>query len=237
MADVVNTVAGIASIFNPAAGALVGLAGNLFKAFQPALQQKLTKEIDRRIKDPTISGPAAADIVSTLSQMIVSQAKVQTGETDDFMAVAKAATTPEIKAAIETQVNATLDDYVKMGNAVSTWDNALWAAQNVGKQTVSSIAIEEKKAGVYDMTRLLAWTGAMIASVGSGILLIAVVIQSMMWLFYKEAKGIDPVLLALAGPLLTLAFKGWSSILDYRFDGTKESSDQSKLMMGNMKRT
>ena len=236
VADPITTVAGIASIFNPMAGGLIGLAGNLFKQFQPVLQAKLTKEIDRRVKDPSISGPAAATLIGDLSNMVLSQAKVLTGESDDFKAVAKAATTPEVLQKIEASVAATLDDLIKAGNAASTWDQAMWQAQNVGRQTVSSIAIEERKAGVYDMTRLLAWAAVLIASIGSALLTVSIVVQSMSWVFDPTAKGIDPVLLALAGPLLTLAYKGWGTILDYRFDGTKDSTAQSQALVSAAQR-
>lgn len=240
VANPVETVAGIASIFNPAIGGVIGLAGQVFKAFQPALQAKVAKEIDRRVKDPTISGPAAAELVNGLASTVLSQAKVLTGQTDDFKAVAALTADPAQAAnlkLVEASVSAQLEDLIKAGNAASTWDQARWTAQNTGKQTVSSIAIEEKKAGVYDMTRLLAWAAVVVVTLISFLLVVAIVVQSMSWVFgAKEAKGIDPVLLALAGPLLTLAFKGWQAILDYRFDGTKDSTAQSQALISAAQR-
>lgn len=144
----------------------------------------------------------------------------------------------EVKAkALEAQALATIDALIKAGDKASQWDQAMWEAQNKGRQTVSTIAIEEKRAGVYDMTRLLAWAAVVVVTLISFLLVAAIVVQSMSWVFgAKEAKGIDPVLLALAGPLLTLAFKGWQAILDYRFDGTKDSTAQSQALISAAQR-
>lgn len=220
MANALEAAAGIASIFNPMAGGALGIAGKLFEAFSPVLQTKLAKEINRHTDDPSVG----QNIAATLAQTVVDQAKVLTGKPDAFDAVAQARQDPDVKAKLEASVESELTALQSAADKTVGYDQAYWDAQNKGKQTVSSIAIEEHKAGLWDMTKTLVKTACAIALIGSLILLAAIVYQSI-W-----AK-IDPVLLALAGPLLTITFGAIGIILAYRFDGTKDASLQTKTLM------
>lgn len=228
----IQTIAGVAGLFNPLAGGLIGLAGEIFKTFAPDVQKKLTKEINRHTDNPE----TGAQIIADFSKMIINQAKVLTGKSDDFQAAAAITSDPaqsenlkKIEASVEDRINSMKE----AGDKISVWDQALWDAQNKGRQVVSTIAIEEKKAGLYDMTALLARTGSYTVMGGTGLLLLTILYQSVAKYVFKapDAQGVDPVLIAFAAPLITMAYQGWKDIVAYRFDGTKESSDQSKALL------
>lgn len=225
MADTIETVAGITSIFNPAIGGVIGLAGNIFKAFSPMLQQKVAKEINRHTDDPAIGTQIAADLANT----VLSQAKVLIGESDDFKAAAAITADPahaEDLKKLEASVDSQVDRLSKAGDKATQWDQALWEAQNRGRQVVSTIAIEEKRAGLWDMTRTLVLIGGITASVIVGFIAFAIVYQS---LFRDD--GIDVGLVGLGGPLLMAAIQLWKDVFAYRFDGTKESTAQSQALI------
>jgi hypothetical protein len=225
MADAVDTVAGIASIFNPAIGGAIGLAGQLFKSFSPMLQEKAAKEINRHTDDPAVGTKIAAD----LATMLLSQAKVLTGKSDDFEAVAAITQDPsqaDNLAKLQTSLDAHLDKLMQAGDRSTQWDQALWAAQNVGRQTVSTIAIEERRAGLWDMTPTIVRLAGGTAAAMVLLITLAIVYQSL-W----GETGIDVGLIGLGGPLLMAAIQCWKDVFGYRFDGTKQSSDQSKALI------
>ncbi len=222
MPNAIETAAGIASIFNPLAGGIIGLAGNIFKAFQPALQEKIAKEVNRHTDDPQIGVQVASD----LANLVVSQAKILTGKTDDFQAAAAAVTQPENLAKLETSIDGEIERVSKAGDKASSWDQVMWNAQNVGRQTVSTIAIEEKRAGLWDMTRMLVMVGGGTASAIVLLIAGAIVYQSI-W----GKDGIDVGLVGLGGPLLMAAIQCWKDVFAYRFDGTKESTAQSQALV------
>jgi len=133
---------------------------------------------------------------------------------------------PEDKAAkakaLEAQALATIDALMKAGDKASQWDQAMWDAQLTGRNAAAERAQRER----WDMTPWLVWFAGIGTSICSALMLAAIVYQSI-WV----QKGIDPVLLGLAGPLLAITYAAWKSIFDYRFDGTKESTAQSQALM------
>ena len=170
------------------------------------------------------AGPAAPAVTALLNT-ILSQVAAQAGTTtaamqaDNKVAIAAVSTVQADAtklAAVEDAALAHLNAVGPLIDKMAQMDRELWKAQNEGKQVVSSIAIEEHRAGLWDMTRTLVTAAAAIALGGTAFFLGAILYQSV------QGK-IDTVLVALAGPLLAIAFGGWRSVLDYRFDGTKES--------------
>lgn len=213
MPSSLDSIAGLVSIINPAAGGVVGLAGKLLEMFSP----KTVAKIDAQL------GAKRTDVASEAATL-VEQAKVLTGKADGFDAVAAARADPTVMAKLEQTAEQRMDTLIKAADKTAGYDQSLWAAQNEGRRVVSSIAIEEHRAGLWDMTKTLVMTACAIALLGSLALLGAIIYQSVM-------KTIDPVLLALAGPLLTITFGAIGVILAYRFDGTKDASAQTKALI------
>lgn len=129
-------------------------------------------------------------------------------------------------AALERQALATIDALIKAGDKMTEWDSAKWAAELAGRDAASRRAIEERRAGGWDMTPWLVGTAGVATTLCSILLLVAIVYQSI-W----APNGIDSTLLGLAGPLLAITFAAWKAIFDYRFDGTKEGTEQSKALL------
>ncbi len=137
---------------------------------------------------------------------------------------------PETRAAkvqaLESQALATLDALLKAGDKMAEWDAAMWAAQLAGRQVASTIAIEERKAGLWDMTPVLVYGATILLGIVSIGLLAAILVQAM-----TGDRAINSALIGLAGPIWTGAVvSGFVSMVAYRFDGTKESTEQSKAV-------
>lgn len=129
-------------------------------------------------------------------------------------------------AALEAQALATLDALLKAGDKMAEWDAAMWRAQLDGRQASSSIAIEERKAGLWDMTPVLVWGATILLGFVSIGLLTAILVQAM-----TGEREINSALIGLAGPIWTGAIvAAFVSMVAYRFDGTKESTEQSKAV-------
>lgn len=128
--------------------------------------------------------------------------------------------------ALEAQALATLDALLKAGDKMAEWDAAMWAAQLAGRQVSSTIAIEERRAGLWDMTPVLVWGATILLGIVSVGLLAAILWQAM-----NGEGAINSALIGLAGPIWTGAIvAGFVSMVAYRFDGTKESTEQSKAV-------
>lgn len=222
--NTLNTVAGITSIFNPAVGGIIGLAGNLLKTFSPVLQEKVAKQIGKHT-DPATAAQVAGDFAT----MLVEQAKAFTGKADDFQAVAAITSDPSQAAnlqKLQENLDAKLTMMANAGDKSILWDQAKWDAELKGRRASSEIAIAERKAGLYDMTRLLVWFAGVTATVLVLTLTGAIIYQAV-----RDTGEISGTLVGLAGPLLAIALGVWKDIFAYRFDGTKESSDQSKALI------
>lgn len=221
--DLAMGIAGIASKLNPAAGIL-------FSAFAPLIKQQIAARVDKHSNTPGV-GDAIAE---SLSAAILDQAKKDTGKTDDLEAVAVARQNIAMVEAAQTAAVASMEERLKQLSPVLEksveYDKELWRAQLESKKATSAIAIEEKKAGLWDMTKMLVsntegqvWfiLVALAAGVGVG--------------FYKDEDSLAYAILTLAGPILGQIMKNKAQPNDYRFDGTKESSEQTKALTGIMR--
>lgn len=132
-------------------------------------------------------------------------------------------------AALEKQALATLDALLKSGDKMAEWDAAMWAARIAGRASASSVAIAEKAAGLWDMTPFLVKSLLiMLWGIAWGLL------GAIIYLIIDREKP-DPVVLtalfSMAGPIWTGAIvASVVAIVAYRFDGTKESTEQSKAV-------
>lgn len=215
-------------------GALLGMlnpaAGILFSAFAPMIKQKIVDGIDKHSNTPG-AGVAVAD---ALSEAILAQAKKDTGKTDDLEAVAVARQNPAMVEAAQQAAVLSMEERLKQLAPVLEktveFDKAKWQAELESKRATSAIAIEEYKAGLWDMTCTLVTNTegqvwfilvALAAGVGAG--------------FWYGKDAIAYAILTLAGPILGQIMKNKAQPNDYRFDGTKASSDQSKAVMDVMK--
>lgn len=228
LGKVLDVATMITSIFNPMAGGMLGLAGQLVRGMEPAIQGKLAKEIGRHVDDPATAAAVAGDIARTL----VSGAQAFTGAADPNVAVAQITANPaqaENYAKLAANLDAQLDRLTKAGDTSITWDERMWAAQDRGRGVVSSIAIAERQAGIWDMTRFLVMSLLIMLwgiawGLGAGILVVA--------FSSKPDAMVLTALIGLAGPIWTGAIvASVVAIVAYRFDGSKQGSDQTKALL------
>jgi len=128
------------------------------------------------------------------------------------------ATNAELVAQIERHAVNFLSDLAPVFDKLIAVDKAENEARIAGRQSASSVAIEEHKAGLWDMTRTLV-TSLLIMLWGIAWGLLGAIIG----MAFKEKP--DPTLLAaligLAGPIWTGAIVATvAAIVAYRFDGS-----------------
>lgn len=210
-------------------GGLLGMlhpaAGILFNVFAPALKQKLADKVDSASGTPG-AGQALAD---ALSEALLGSAREQTGKTDDLEAVAVARQNPAAVEAAQSAAVVAVEERLKQLAPVLAqsvdWDKQKWQAEREGRDAAADRIIKERQAGVWDMTRTLVYAASA--------LLIVLVLSLLGALITQAVTGthtLDSGLLGLAGPIFMAAVGAFGAIIAYRFDGTKESSEQTKAI-------
>ena len=208
----------------PMGGLLGSLLMSVIGGF--AKSQQVTSVVDK-------AGPLSP-VVTALLNTVLSQVATQAGTTpaamqaDDKAAIAAVSVVQADTAKMAAVEDAALTHLNAVGpliDKMAQMDKDLWAAQNAGKQTSSSIAIEEHKAGIWDMTRTVVMFAAGVLTVLVVALLGAVVYQSV-----TGDRSIDPGLLGLSGPIFMAAVTAWAAVIAYRMDGTKESHASAETM-------
>lgn len=218
-------------------GGLLGMlhpaAGILFNVFAPALKQKLADKVDGASKTPG-AGQALAD---ALSEALLGSAKDQTGKADELEAVAVARQNPAYVEAAQSAAVVAVEERLKQLAPVLAqtvdWDKQKWQAEREGRDAASKRAIAEKKAGVWDMTPFL---------VCSLLIMLWGIAWGLLYMIYETASKEEvnqmvlAALIGLAGPIWTGAIvASVAAIVAYRFDGTKESSEQTKALTDVMR--
>ena len=115
------------------------------------------------------------------------------------------------------------------------WDKEKWQAEREGRDAASERAIKERGAGVWDMTPFLVRSLLVILwGIAWGLL------GAILYLVIMKEEPNQMVLAALiglAGPIWTGAIvASVVAIVAYRFDGTKESSEQTKALTSVLRR-
>jgi hypothetical protein len=204
---------------------LFPLIQTLIGAFAPAAKAQIEPILTK-----SGGNPEAADSIVSAALGIIANltgTKQETLVADPKAAITAVSTVMadpvKLQAAEDTMV-AHFAALAPMLDKMAAYDQAVWAAQNLGRQTVSSIAIEEHKAGLWDMTEAIVKTLLAMLGVIAGGLLVAIV-----WLAVSGGADKNPAMLTalvgLAGPIWTGAIvASVVAIVAYRFDGTKDST-------------
>jgi len=216
----VTGVTGLLSLLHPA-------AGFLFQAFQPLIKEQLAAVVDKHSDTPGV-GQALAN---SLSEALLGSAMKETGKKDELEAVAVARQNPAMVEKAQIAATESLSERIKqlapLLDRTIDYDKAKWDAELASKKLTSQVAIEEHRAGLWDMTKyLVSFAGVMLCA------LIFSLIGALVFQATTGDREIDSGLLGIAGPILMAAVTGWLAIIAYRFDGSKQSSDQTKAVIG-----
>jgi hypothetical protein len=199
------------------------LLGMLVSVLAPVLRSKAEKVLGTEVGKP-------------LGDALINEAVRITGNTEKL----ESASSPEVAEAVQMEavaqvrqnkeLQAQLDDAAQdwftamkpVIDALAQMDLARWEAENKGRQVVSEIAVRERKAGIWDMTRtVVMFAGFMLGGL-TMTLLGAVAYQAT-----TGQRTLDSGLLGLAGPIFMATVLAWGAIIAFRFDGTKQSEAQS----------
>lgn len=195
------------------------LVSLLTSVFSPLIRAKVDKAL-------------GSDVGKPLVDNLLGMATQLTGKSDPLEAVAVARQNPAVVAQLEQTATDWFAQVAPMLEKLSQYDKDVWAAEIAGKQASSAIAIEERKAGVWDMTKTVVWFAAITLTVLVFALLGALIFQAV-----TGDKRLDSGLLGLSGPIFMAAVSAWAAIIAFRFDGTKDSSAQNAAMAAIATRT
>lgn len=191
---------------------LIGLAGELIKAFSPLAQEKIAATLDRHTKDPAVSQAVAKSLVDKAVEL--------TGVADPVEAVVVAKKDPAVVAAAE---RFTLDELEKLGPLVDrlhAMEKESWGAEEASRAAAADRARDE----AHDLAQPLLY--AALIAVGLFIVFICVVIG------IRVSQGKDPGT-ELWATLTGLV--GWSTamaqmIYAYRFGTSRQSAGKDVLI-------
>jgi len=197
----------------------LSLVSMLASVFSPMLRAKVESAVGTDVGKPLVDN-------------LLGMATQLTGKSDPLEAVAVARQSPQVVAQLEQSASDWFAQVAPMLDKLAQYDKDLWQAENEGKRTVSQIAIDERKAGLWDMTKTVVWFAAST--------LTALILALLGALIYQSVTGerqIDSGLLGLAGPIFMATVAAWGAIIAFRFDGTKDSSAQNAAMAAIATRT
>lgn len=211
----------------------MGIALPLLAQLIPQVLALFSSRAQATIVEKTGADPKlAADFMQSMIAQVGHSVSVPVvdKETATQAVAALTALPPEAQAekarALERQALATIDALIKAGDKMAEWDAARWDAEIKGKDAASERTLKERTAGLWDMTKML-----VINQEGQVWYLMTILLSLTAYALYKDKW--ETALSILAG-LTTIG--GWimkraSQPTDYRFDGTKESAEQSKALL------
>lgn len=180
--------------------------------FSPLIRAKAEKALGTEV-----GGALAKNLLAATQQV--------TGKADPLEAVAVARQNPAMVAKVEVAA----DDWFKQAapflDKLAEYDAQRWGAEITGRKASSEVAINERKAGLWDMTQTVVWFAA--------VTLTGLIFALLGALIYQATTGernIDSGLLGLAGPIFMASVAAWGAIIAFRFDGTKSSEAQSAAL-------
>lgn len=188
------------------------LVSLLTSVFSPLIRAKVEKAVGTEVGKPLVDN-------------LLGMATKLTGKADPLEAVAVARQNPQVVAQLEQSATDWFAQVAPMLERLAQYDRDVWGAENEGKRTVSALAIEERKAGLWDMTKTVVWFAA-----GTLTALILALLSALIFQSVTGDRQIDSGLLGLAGPIFMAAVAAWGAIIAFRFDGTKDSSAQNAAM-------
>lgn len=186
--------------------------------FLPAILQMIPSLIGivgKGSPQATSNQAAVQTIVDTFTKAVPTAVNTQ-------QAVEMAQADPTVKAqAVNTvlsdsTIKGMLDAVAPLLDKISQYDQQEWRAGIAGKDAAQARGAKDKE----DIAPLLAWSSVLLVSV---ILLALSVILGLQMYWTADHKP-DTTLIALIGPLLGVAFKVYSELFAYRFDGTPKSN-------------
>lgn len=199
----------------------LGLVQSLASAFAPAAERKISAALTDAGADPRIAPALVANVLNAISPNLATAAPAA-----QVSAVASAQADPATLKRAEQSALAFLDAVAPFLEQSAGFDQAKWTAEREGRDAAAARAIKERGAGLWDMTSVVVWFAATTMTGLVATLLGIIAMQA------TTGEGnINGALIGMAGPLFMAAVAAWTAIIAYRFDGTKESSEQTRAIL------
>jgi hypothetical protein len=142
---------------------------------------------------------------------------------------------PETQAvkvqALEAQALATVDALLKAGDKMSEWDAKKWDAEIRGKDAATDRTIKERLAALWDMTPTLVKN-----TEGQTWFILVLLGGALVYSLGLSKESFFTGLIGIAGGVFNQILKNKAQANDHRFDGTKESAEQSKALINALPR-
>lgn len=191
----------------PALPLVLSLAGSLIDWFRPLIKEKVSKEMDRHVGNPEISGQLAENLIEA--------AKRATGKADPIEAVAAARADPAAMAQVEESALEHLQRMAPLLDKLQSMDRERWAADEASRDAASRRAAGDPNDQDPFLTRSL-------VSIQVG-LLISVVLLMCVLAWLKVDGNIIAGLAALFTTLATGANNKFGTRIDHRYGSSNGS--------------
>jgi muramidase (phage lysozyme) len=191
----------------PALPLVLSLAGSLIDWFRPLIKEKVSKEMDRHVGNPEISGQLAENLIEA--------AKRATGKADPIEAVAAARADPAAMAQVEESALEHLQRMAPLLDKLQSMDRERWAADEASRDAASRRAAGDPNDQDPFLTRSL-------VSIQVG-LLISVVLLMCVLAWLKVDGNIIAGLAALFTTLATGVNNKFGTRIDHRYGSSSGS--------------
>ena len=192
---------------------LLALLPAVLNLFAPRAQAALQK----------VTG-ASPDVVQQFATTVMDKVQEVTGKPDPVQAVAAITANPDPAIVQQVQESALdhLDKIMPILDKLTDIERGAWSAEIEGRDAASRRALQDK----FDSAPVLVWGG--LAMTGA---IIIALLGMMAWQMYlSDSHDPSVALIALAGPIVTLAVKALMEVYAYRFDGNKDSAAKDVLI-------
>jgi hypothetical protein len=187
--------------------------------FQPLVQQKVSQI---QGVDPATAQKFAQGLVDKIGQLTGINTSTDAGAAQAVGALN--AMPPEqqkpIVAQLEQHVELDFDKMKPMIDALGDLDAKRWQAEVDGRNAASLRSQMER----WDMTKPIVYMAGITVTL-SVLAMVGAILYQAIW-----KDSMSEALIALAGPLIAIAFGVWREVFAYRFDGSKESAAQNAVM-------
>lgn len=200
----------------PMGGLGLSLVQALIAGFAPLAQEKINGALAKHGVDSAVGQQLVTGVLNAVRPGLAAAPPAQ-----QIAAVAEAQKSPEVVKKAEQTALDLLSTLAPLLDKSVAYDQAKWTAETTGRDAAAARA----KGEPWDMTKALVYFAGITSTLVVLALTAAVIWQAL------QGKDINTALIGLAGPLLMAALQSWREIFAYRFDGTKNSSEQTRALL------
>lgn len=214
MPEILGTIAGVATAFNPVIGLGLGLVNTLIDAFTPLAKQKAQAALNKHGVDPQVSSQLVDSMLGIVKQV--------TGQVEPIAAVVAAKGSPTMMAQIEQQTMVKLDELAPLLDKVAAYQQQEW---NSSEESMNAAAARSAAdARTYDMSMLLCKWAISAAS------FILIALFGMAVIYAWNSDPLPEMLLTLIVQTVTGILGFVALLFAFRFGSSRSSGAKDELV-------